>query len=178
MQDAKKHWGRLLVVGLVLVAVGAVGVVASTLLTLASVVLFGWLLSVAGVVVLWHAFSAPRWTGVLLQAAMGTLNLVVGAICIWQPLQGATALTLLIAVSLMVQGIFRLASAMASQMDGRGWLMVSGLITLVLGVLIFSQWPAASIWVIGLFVGIDLLVYGSWIVSLALMLRNAPGGSA
>jgi uncharacterized membrane protein HdeD (DUF308 family) len=174
MQDARRHWGRLLGAGLVLSAIGVVGIVASTFLTLASVVFFGWLLSFAGVVVLWHAFSAPRWTGVLLQTAMGTLNLVVGAICTWRPLAGATALTLLIAASLMVQGVFRLASALASQVDGRGWLVVSALVTLTLGGLIFSQWPAASLWVIGLFVGIDLLIYGSWLVSLALSLRNAP----
>jgi uncharacterized membrane protein HdeD (DUF308 family) len=125
MQDAQKHWGRLLAVGLVLSAIGAAGIVASTFLTLVSVVFFGWLLSFAGVAVLWHAFSAPRWTGVLLQLAMGALNLVVGAICIWQPLEGATALTLLIAASLMVQGVFRLAAALASNVDGRGWLVVS-----------------------------------------------------
>jgi uncharacterized membrane protein HdeD (DUF308 family) len=178
MQDARKHWGRLLGVGLVLCAIGAVGIVASTFLTVVSVVFFGWLLSLAGVAVLWHAFSAPRWTGVLLQAAMGTLNLVVGAICIWQPLQGAVALTLLIAASLVVQGIFRLASAFASRVDGRGWLVGSALVTLVLGGMIFSQWPAASLWVIGLFVGIDLLVYGSWLVSLALALRSAAPPNA
>jgi uncharacterized membrane protein HdeD (DUF308 family) len=178
MQDARRHWGRLLGVGLVLGAIGAVGIVASTFLTVVSVVFFGWLLSLAGVAVLWHAFSAPRWTGVLLQAAMGTLNLVVGAICIWQPLQGAVALTLLIAASLMVQGIFRLASAFASRVDGRGWLVGSALVTLVLGGMIFSQWPAASLWVIGLFVGIDLLVYGSWLVSLALALRSAAPPNA
>jgi len=174
MQDAHKHWRRLLVVGLVLTIIGAVGIVASTFFTVLSVVFFGWLLSLAGVAVLWHAFSATRWTGVLLQAAMGTLNLVVGAICIWQPLEGAVALTLLIAASLMVQGIFRLASAFASRVDGRGWLVGSAVVTLVLGAMIFSQWPAASLWVIGLFVGIDLVIYGSWLVSLALVLRNAP----
>ena len=146
MEDAQQHWGRLLAVGLVLTALGAVGIVASTFFTLASVVLLGWLLTFAGAVVLWHAFSAPRWTGVLLQAAMGTLNLVVGAICIWQPVEAAQALTLLIAASLIVQGIFRLASAFASQVDGRGWLVMSAIVTLVLGGLIFSQWPAASLW--------------------------------
>jgi uncharacterized membrane protein HdeD (DUF308 family) len=178
MQDASRHWGRLLAVGLALTALGFVGIVASTFFTLASVVFFGWLLSFAGAAVLLHAFSAPRWTGVLLQLAMGALNLVVGAICIWQPLEGAAALTLLIAASLMVQGVFRLASAFASSVDGRAWLVVSALVTLVLGGMIFSQWPAASLWVIGLFVGIDLLFYGSWLTSLALALRKAGAADA
>jgi uncharacterized membrane protein HdeD (DUF308 family) len=174
MEDAAKHWGRLLAVGLVLSAIGLVGIFASTVLTLASVVFFGWLLAFAGAIVLWHAFAAARWTGVLLQAAMGTLNLVVGVMCIAQPVQGAEALTLLIAASLIVQGVFRLTSAFASRMDGRGWLIASALVTLVLGGMILSQWPGAALWVIGLFVGIDLLFYGSWLTSLALALRNSP----
>jgi len=177
MQDAAQHWGRLLTVGLVLSALGAVGIFASSFFTLASVVFFGWLLSFAGAAVLLHAFSAPRWTGVLLQVAMGAMNLVVGAICIWQPLQGAEALTLLIAASLLVQGVFRLAAAFASKVDGRAWLVTSALITFLLGGMILSQWPAASLWVIGLFVGIDLFFYGSWLVSLALALRNAPAST-
>jgi uncharacterized membrane protein HdeD (DUF308 family) len=177
-QDAAQHWGRLLAVGLVLTALGAVGIVASGFFTLASVVFFGWLLSFAGAAVLWHAFSANRWTGVLVQAAMGTLNLVVGAVCIWQPLEGAVALTLLIAASLVVQGAFRLASALASRVDGRGWLVLSALVSLLLGGMIFSQLPEASLWVIGVFVGIDLLFYGSWLTSLAIALRNAPAAKA
>ena len=170
--------GRLLAVGIVLSALGALGILASTFFTLATVVFFGWLLSFAGIAVLFHAFSAPRWTGVLLQVAMGALNLVVGAICIWQPLEGATALTLLIGASLMVQGVLRLGSALASRVDGRGWLVVSALVTLLLGCLILSQWPGASLWVIGLFVGIDLLIYGSWLSSLAFALRPGRGLTA
>jgi len=72
----------------------------------------------------------------------------------------------------MVQGVFRLATAFASNVDGRSWLVLSALVTLVLGIMIFAQWPAASLWVIGLFVGIDFLIYGSWLVSLAFAVRR------
>lgn len=51
---------------------------------------------------------------------------------------------------------------------------MSALVTLVLGSMIFAQWPAASLWVIGLFVGIDFLIYGSWLVSLAFSVRKTP----
>ena len=180
MPDAAQHWKRLLVVGLALSALGAVGIVASTFFTLVSVVFLGWLLSSAGVVVLFHAFSASRWTGVLLQVAMGALNLVVGVICISQPVEGAEALTPLIAASLLTQGVFRLASAFASRVDGRTWLMASALVTLLLGGIILSEWPEGSLWVIGMMVGIDLFFYGSWLSSLALTLHKSdtPAGTA
>jgi len=87
----------------------------------------------------------------------------------------ALSLTLLLGVSLVVQGAFRIAAALATHADGRGWLLISGLASLLLGIFIWSEWPVSGIWVIGLFVGIDLLFYGWWLVSLALSVRHLPG---
>jgi len=71
-----------------------------------------------------------------------------------------------------VQGAFRIGVALSTRMDGWGMLLVSGIITLVLGLMIWNEWPISGIWVIGLFVGIDLIFYGWWLVSLALSVRH------
>jgi len=71
-----------------------------------------------------------------------------------------------------VQGAFRIGVALSTRMDGWGMLLVSGIITLVLGLMIWNEWPLSGIWVIGLFVGIDLIFYGWWLVSLALSVRH------
>ncbi len=47
-----------------------------------------------------------------------------------------------------------------------------GIITFVLGLLVLAQWPASGLWVIGLFVGIDLIFYGCAWIALALELRT------
>ena len=85
----------------------------------------------------------------------------------------ALSLTLLLGVSLVVQGAFRIAAALATHADGRGWLLISGLASLLLGIFIWSEWPVSGIWVIGLFVGIELIFYGGAWIALALRLRSA-----
>lgn len=169
-----RHWMWFLLLGLLLVALGMIGVIASGLFTLASVLLLGWLLFIGGVAVAVHAFWARRWSGFFVQLVVGALNLVIGWLLITRPAAGALSLTLLLGVSLVFQGIFRTAVALTAHADGRGWLLLSGVASLVLGLLIWSEWPASGLWVIGLFVGIDLLLYGWWLVSLALATRRLP----
>jgi uncharacterized membrane protein HdeD (DUF308 family) len=71
-----------------------------------------------------------------------------------------------------VQGAFRIGATISTRMDGGGMLLLSGIITLVLGLMIWNEWPFSGIWVIGLFVGIDLIFYSWWLVSLALSVRH------
>ena len=174
LAELHRHWVRFLIVGLLLVALGTLGVIASSLFTLASVLLCGWLLLIGGAAVAAHALWARRWGGFFVQLIFGLLNLVMGWIMITQPAIAAVTLTLLLGVSLVVQGVFRSAAALAANADGRGWLLLSGLASLILGILIWSEWPISGLWVIGLFVGIDLLLYGWWLVSLALSVRHLP----
>jgi len=100
------------------------------------------------------------------------LYLIAGWVLASRPGIGALTLTLVIAVSLVVQGAFRIGAALSTRMDGWGSLLLSGIITLVLGLMIWNQWPLSGLWVIGLFVGIDILFYGWWLVSLALTARR------
>ena len=172
------HSRRLLLLGIAMIVLGTLGIFASVIFTIASVVFFGWLLLLGGAVLTVHAFSASRWSGFFLQLLSGVLYLLVGWTLITRPVPGAVALTLIYAISLVVQGVFRLGAALATRMDGRGSLLLSGAITLLLGILIWNQWPSSGLWVIGLFLGIDLLFYGWWLVSLALAVRRLPHAAA
>jgi NADH:ubiquinone oxidoreductase subunit H len=97
---------------------------------------------------------------------------LVGWLCITRPGEQAIVLTLLLALCLLVQGGVRMGAALMAHMDGRGVLFASGALTFVLGLMIWNQWPLSGTWVIGLFAGIDLIVYGLWIVSLAQAVRR------
>lgn len=178
LQELHRHWLRFLLLGLLLVVLGTVGIVASGLLTLASVLLLGWLLLIGGVAVAAHALWARRWGGFFVQLAFGVLNVVVGWVMVSRPDVAALTLTLIVGVSLVVQGAFRIIASLAVQTDGRGWLLVSGVASLALGIMIWSEWPVSGLWVIGLFVGIDLLLYGWWLMALALSLRRLPSAQA
>lgn len=174
LEELHRHWIRFLILGFLLVALGTVGVIASSVLTLASVLLCGWTMLVAGGAVVAHAFWARRWTGLFVQLIFGALSLMVGWIMVTKPEIGAVSLTLLLGVSLLVQGVMRTVAAVPGQLDGRAWLLLSGVMSVVLGLMILSQWPVSGVWVIGLFVGIDMLFYGWWLVSLALAARQLP----
>jgi uncharacterized membrane protein HdeD (DUF308 family) len=172
VEELHRRWALFLALGIVLIALGAVSISASGLVTLASVVFFGWLLVIGGAGVAIHAFWAKRWSGFFLQLLSGLLYLIVGWMLAARPGLGALTLTLIFAVSLVVQGAFRIGTAVSTRMDGWGSLLVSGIITLILGLMIWNQWPLSGLWVIGLFVGIDLIFYGWWLVSLALSART------
>ena len=172
IKELHRRWGLFLALGIVLIVLGMIGISASALVTLVSVVFFGWLLVIGGAGVAIHAFWAKQWSGFFLQLLSGVLYLIVGWILVSRPGIGALTLTLVFAVSLVVQGAFRIGAALSTRMDGWGWLLVSGIITLVLGLMIWNEWPLSGLWVIGLFVGIDLLFYGWWLVSLALSARR------
>jgi uncharacterized membrane protein HdeD (DUF308 family) len=130
------------------------------------------LLVIGGAALAIHAFWAKRWSGFFLQLLSGLLYLVAGWMLATRPGLSAVTLTLVIAIALVVQGAFRTGAALSTRMDGRGALILSGVITLVLGLMIWNEWPLSGLWVIGLFVGIDLAFYGWWLVSLALSARR------
>lgn len=82
-------------------------------------------------------------------------------------------LTLMIALFLMVGGIFRMIFAISERFSGWGWVLLNGAVSLMLGLLIYKQWPASGFWVIGTFLGIDLILNGWGWIMLALDARKA-----
>ncbi len=167
-------WGWLLALGILLILVGTFAVAVSLVATLASVLLFGWMLFFTGVVEAVYAFKQAKWGGVLLHVVNGVLSVVAGFLLARHPLAGAVVLTLLMAMFFMIGGLFRIIATFVMRLPHRGWLLLSGIITLLLGLLIWNQLPGAAVWVIGTFVGIDMIFSGwSWVM-LALAARSRP----
>src|SRR2546427_7344027 len=172
IQELHRHWVFFFALGVALMALGTIGILMAGLFTLASVVVFGWLLVIAGAGVTIHAFWAKRWSGFFLQLLSGLLYLVAGWMLATHGELSAIALTLVIAISFVVQGAFRIGAALSTRIDGWGSLLASGIITLLLGLMIWNEWPLSGVWVIGVFVGIDMFFYGGWLGSVALSVRS------
>ncbi len=104
------------------------------------------------------------------------LALIYGAAAIYMlmnPLLGVLSLTLLLAVFLLVEGILELALYFRiRQVRHAGWVLFDGIVTLILGILIWAQWPSSAVWVIGTLVGISLIFSGISRLMLALAVRN------
>ena len=172
IEELHRHWALFLSVGVALMALGIVATLTAGLSTIVAVDFFGWILVIAGAGVTLHAFWAKRWSGFFLQLFSGLLYLVAGWMLATHGELSAIALTLVIAISFVVQGAFRIGAALSTRIDGWDGLLVSGIITLLLGLMIWNEWPLSGVWVIGLFVGIDMFFYGGWFVSLALAVRT------
>ena len=173
-EELKRGWGWLLALGIVLVILGVVALSWAVLTTLVSAVLFGWLLLVGGVLSVVHAFLRRRWGGFFLELFAGILYAVVGLMIVGNPAEGALALTLVIAVFLMIGGLFRIITAVTARFQHWVWVLLNGVISLLLGLMIWRQWPVSGLWVLGLFIGIDMIFYGWSLIMLALAVRSLP----
>jgi uncharacterized membrane protein HdeD (DUF308 family) len=176
LQTLQKHWQWFLALGIAMTTLGmfAIGSACIATVTVTVTWLFGFLMLAGGIAEIVSAFSAGRWSGTLVHMLIGVLYAVVGLMIIEQPENSAIQLTLIIAIFLIVSGIFRIVSALSERFAGWGWVLLNGTVTLLLGLLIQKQWPVSGLWVIGLFVGIDLIFNGwAWIM-LSLGLRQAP----
>ena len=89
-----------------------------------------------------------------------------------RPVLSAEVATMLIALFFLVSGLFQFFGSIWVAQPGWGWQAADGIITLILGLLVLAQWPASGLWVIGLLVGIDLILYGGAWIALALKLRS------
>lgn len=167
-------WRWILGWGVALIILGLLAISFATFTTLLSVVLLGALILAGGLFVIIDAFYFWRHRhGFFLRFSMGLLYSIVGLIFIFGPVLGSAAITLLLAVLFILLGISRIVSSTALQLPRWKWSLASGIITLILGVMILAEWPASGLFIIGLFVGIDLMLFGWAYVMVALFARGA-----
>jgi uncharacterized membrane protein HdeD (DUF308 family) len=178
LEGLRKNWFWLLVLGIVLVVVGFIAIGSSFIATLTTVIVLGILFLVGGVVDIATAFWAHCWRGFWLQLLGGILYLVLGFLFVQHPLATAVGFTLVLAAAFIVGGLFRIISALVDHFHGWGWVLLNGVVTLVLGIMIWREWPDSGLWVVGLFVGIDMVFAGfSWIM-MALAAHSVPAQSS
>ena len=168
----REHWKWFLALGITLIILGFIAVGSSVLVTVASVIFLGSLLLIGGIVQTAYTFTIRKWSGFFLSLLSGILYAVVGFFMIMHPTASALSLTLLIAAFYIVGGIFRIISSAYMRFEHWGWALFSGAIKFLLGVLIWLGWPQTGFWVIGLFIGIDLIFYGWFWVLLSLTARS------
>lgn len=157
-----KKWGWFVGWGILLIILGMAAIAAAGFTTLVSVIFLGVIVLIGGVIITIDTFNTwwGKWKGFLLHLIIGILYLVVGAMLIKHPVSASVSLTLLLGIFYIVVGAFRLIYSASSQALKWGWGFFSGFVSLLLGLLIMASWPASSLYIIGLFVGIDLLFSG------------------
>jgi len=179
LKAIRERWGWFLALGILLIVLGIVAIGAPFASGIAIDLLIGWLLIISGAAHCIHAFKASGWRGGLLQFLCGLLYLGVGIMMIVNPVAGLLALTLTVLVYFVVSGIFKIILAIrAEEMPQRGWVTLSGILSLVLAIYIGAQFPTSALWVIGLLFGIEMIFSGWAFVMIALAARNKREESA
>ncbi|CAN5733931.1 HdeD family acid-resistance protein [soil metagenome] len=170
----RAKWGWIVALGVIFMLAGviALGSVASA--TASAVLIVGIMMIMAGVAEIIAAFTVKDWGKAAIWMLLGALYVAGGIIAIMNPFAAATVLTLMLGVALMIGGVVRMFLAWHMREAGKpwGWVTVSGIITLLLGLMIIAQWPYSSFYVLGIFLGIDLIFIGSSWLSIGLALKQ------
>ncbi|MBI2785497.1 MAG: DUF308 domain-containing protein [Legionella longbeachae] len=168
----KRNWGWLLGLGIILIFLGCVGLSMVIGLTLVSMYFFAALLIISAISHFIDVFKHREWKGVLWQAIIAVLYLIGASIVMYDPFLASVLITALLAGVLIVIGITRIVMAISvKNSTGWGWLLFAGITAIILGLLIIMQWPVSGLWVIGMFIAIDMIINGWTYIFIALSVR-------
>jgi uncharacterized membrane protein HdeD (DUF308 family) len=172
LKRLKDAWYWFVLLGISLMILGVLALGYSAFFTIATVEIVGVIFLIGAFLLIGGSFFTGSWGGFFLTLGVGVLQLILGLMCVRHTVEAAIVYTLLLAVYFMVGGLFRIVSALAGEFQSRMWVLLNGIITLVLGVMIWEQSPFSGLWVIGTFLGIDLLFNGLSYLQIGLKVRK------
>jgi uncharacterized membrane protein HdeD (DUF308 family) len=177
LHHLRSHWMWFLLLGVLLVMAGTAAIVvppATVGTTFAVAIFLGVMLMVGGVATIVSSFWVGKWSGFLVQLLVGILYVACGFVVTENPAITVLTMTIFVAISFVVLGIFRSVGALVLRYPQWGWSLLNGVVTLLAGVIIYRQLPNDSLWVIGLLVGLEMLFNGWTWIMLGLALRRIP----
>ena len=177
IRTLRAKWGWIVALGIIFMIAGVIALGSVVAATASAVLIVGIMMIMAGVAEIIAAFRVKDWGKAIFWGLLGALYVAAGIIAINNPFAAATILTLFLGIALIAGGIVRMFLAWHMREAGKpwGWIVVSGIISILLGAMIIAKWPYSSFYVLGIFLGIDLIFIGSsWLsIGLALKRRHA-----
>ena len=169
-QDAKTaKW-----IGIFMVIAGVLALLAPFGAGLSIALMTGALLLVSGIAQLFLVFRAGSFGKGILLALMALLSIVAGGYMLAQPGLALAVLTLFLAAYFIAVGVVEIIGAFGARpAPGWGWLLFGGIVSAVLGAMIWSQFPLSGVWAIGILVGVRLLMSGWELIAIAGVVREA-----
>jgi uncharacterized membrane protein HdeD (DUF308 family) len=161
--------------GILLIVFGMVAIGSPFLAAVAVNVAIAWLIVLAGAVHIMLAFRTHGAGSMIWKLLVGIAYLFFGSYLIWHPVLGVASLTLILASLFLIEGILNIILFFKMRsLGGSSWMLVDGIITLLLGLMIYTQWPSSSAWAIGILVGVSMIISGVTRVMLSLAVRKTP----
>ena len=171
--QTRAKWGWFVALGVVLLIFGGIAFGNLFIATVASVYLVGWMMLFAGVVEIIHAFGVKTWGRFFYWLLSGLLYALAGFFAFYNPLLASAVLTFLLAIALIAAGVLRLWVAYQQRAaKGSGWILAAGIVTVLAGLVIAIGWPVNSLWILGMFLAIDLIFQGWTFIAFGLALKK------
>ncbi len=173
LDGIKESAGSAIGIGIVLLIVGVLALAAPLVTGLSITLMIGILMIIGGVAQCILAFKVGAFGRGVLVFLMGVLMVVVGVYMVNQPAAALASMTLFLAAYFIVTGIVELFAAFGVRpAEGWGWMLVNGIVTLLLGLMIWRQFPLSGVWALGTLFGIKLLFSGSSLLGLGMAVRR------
>jgi uncharacterized membrane protein HdeD (DUF308 family) len=170
---ARRRWAWFVVLGVLLVLAGAFAFFDVITATFFVTTFVGVMLILGGIFQFLHSFAVRGWGSFLLHLLAGVLYVIGGLLIIDEPVAGSYVITAFLAACLIVGGIFRIAIAIGHRhIEGWWYLVLSGIISLLIGVILYLSLPWSALWVLGTLVAVELVVQGVTWVQFGFALRR------
>lgn len=168
MNEAIVEYSQTRPLAIAMIALGLVAIGFPFIATITSTLVIGWVFSFAGIAQTVYAFQSKGAGHFVWQFVLGLLYFISGIFVIANPLEGAIALTLVLGISILIQSIIQVSMAirMRRTYASWGWMLLSGLFGIVVGIYVWSSVPEATPWLIGTLLGVNLIFDGIWMWSL------------
>jgi uncharacterized membrane protein HdeD (DUF308 family) len=164
---------KLMIAGILLLVLGAVAIIVPAVASVTVSLFIGWILVIASAFEIVNAYAVPDRRRMLLRFVFGALTLAAGLYLLLAPLDGVFTLTVVLVIWFIAVGTARVILGLAEREMPGAWMNVlSGAISIALGVLIAAKLPSSADWAIGLIVGVDLLFSGAVLTALAYRLKD------
>jgi uncharacterized membrane protein HdeD (DUF308 family) len=174
LSSLRSKWGWIVALGVIYLIAGILAFGSIYFATAVSILFVGAMMIVAGIAEIFNAFQFKSWGKFVLWLLLGALYVVAGFFVFENPLLAAVTLTLVIGIALVISGIVRLFLAFSMNAAAPwGLVALSGVITLLLGAIILARWPVSSLYVLGIFLSVDLIFAGVGWISMGLALRRS-----
>ena len=174
IMQLKKNWAWYMTGGVVFIALGTLAVVFSLLTTILSVLYLGIFFIIVGIFEGLHALTISRWGSFFLHIILSIFYIIGGLFFITNPASSALSLTLFLGIFFILSGSLKIIFSLITTTAHNGLLFCNGILTLILGILIWYEWPYSGLWIIGTLVGINTIMTGWMLIILSLTAKNLP----
>jgi uncharacterized membrane protein HdeD (DUF308 family) len=178
-EGLSRSWRALMTIGVIAIVIGCIAILVPEVAAVGTAIFIGWILLIVGAFLVAAAFSAHSVGSLLLRMVWAILTVVVGLWLILEPHNGTLTLTFVLGVYFLFMGITRITVAFLGRgQPNAGWVGLSGVCGLLIGILVLAKFPSSADWAIGLLVGIDLIFAGWTLASVAMVGKDLAKGRA